>query len=239
MNIVTIIISALALVISALTAWFSLFRNGTIKMTQPTMFFFGPDGATGPTKIFLRTLLFSTAMKGHIVENMYVKLQRGESAQNFNIWVYGDRDTLARGSGLFISKEGIACNHHFLLPKDGTSFIFFQGEYTLKVFATLLGKAHPILLFTQNLSLSKEFADHLNSKQAGIYFDWGPDSKSYFPYLEKRPDWRDALDELTGEDYERAIEQLTPEQQELYLSDPNLPIEKFMRIRNKQERKKG
>ena len=186
-QIITITISALALVISALTAWFSLFHRGTIRMTQPTIIFFGPDGISGPPKIFLRTLLFSTSRKGQIVENMYINLQRGESAQNFNIWVYGDKDTLARGSGLFVSREGIACNHHFLLPKDGTTYEFLPAEYGLKVFASLLGKKRPILLYIQNLNLSKEFADELNNEKSGVYFDWGPDSKSYHSHLDKNP----------------------------------------------------
>lgn len=187
MQIITIIISVLALIISTLTAWFSLFHRGTIKMTQPTIIFFGPDDTSGHPKIFLRTLLFSTSRKGQIVENMHVNLRRGESAQNFNIWVYGDKDTLARGSGLFVSREGIACNHHFLLPKDGTVYEFLPGEYAIKVFASLLGKKRPILLFTQKLNLSKDFADELNNEKSGVYFDWGPDSKSYHSHIDKNP----------------------------------------------------
>ncbi len=188
MEIISIIISALALIISGLTAWLALFHHGIIKMTQPTIFFFGPDGTSGPPKIFLRTLLFSTASKGHIIENMYIKLQRGESVQNFNIWVYGDKETLVRGSGLFVGKEGIACNHHFLLPKDGTTFKFLSGEHILKVFVSLLGRKTPILLFTQKLYLSQEFADEINNENSGVYFDWGPDSKSYHSHIDKNPD---------------------------------------------------
>ena len=146
MEIISIIISTLALIVSGLTAWKALYQPGKIKMTQPTIIFFGPDGSSGPPKIFLRSILFSTANKGHIIENMYVQLTRGESAQNFNIWVYGEKEALARGSGLFVGKEGIACNHHFLLPKDGNSFKFLPGEYTLKLFVTLLGKKFPVLL---------------------------------------------------------------------------------------------
>lgn len=179
--------SALALIVSGITAWKTLFQRGIIKMTQPTTFFFGPDGTSGPPKIFLRTLLFSTANKGHIVENMYVKLQRGESVQNFNVWVYAENENLARGSGLFVSKEGIACNHHFLLPKDGTSFQFLSGDYDLKVFVSLLGRKDPILLFTQRLHLSQEFADEINNENSGVYFDWGPDSKIYHSHVDKNP----------------------------------------------------
>ncbi len=187
MEIVSIIISAMALLISGLTAWFVLFHRGTIKMTQPTIFFFGPDGVSGPPKIFMRTLLFSTANKGHIIENMYIKLERGESIQNFNIWVYGNKETLARGSGLFVGKEGIVSNHHFLLPKDGTTFDFLPGEHTIKIFVSLLGEKKPIPLFKQTLALSQQFADEINNEKSGVYFDWGPDSRSYYSHLDKNP----------------------------------------------------
>lgn len=187
MEIISIVISVLALVISGVTAWFALFHGGTIKMTQPTIFFFGPDGTSGPPKVFLRSLLFSTANKGHIVENLYVKLRRGESVQNFNIWVYGQKEALARGSGLFVGKEGVACNHHFLLPQDGAPFKFLSGEYTLQVFVSLIGKKKPILLFTQKLSLSQAFADEINSENSGVFYDWGPDSKRYHSHLDKNP----------------------------------------------------
>lgn len=187
---VSIIIAALAFVVSALTAWLSFFHRGTIKMTQPTIFFFGPDGASGPPKIFLRTLLYSTSKKGRILENMFVKLKRGESMQNFNIWVYGEKEVLARGSGLFVGGEGISCNHHFLLPKDGTTYSFLPGAYNLQVFGTLLGEGQPKLLFAQELSLSKEFADEINNEQSGVFFDWGPDSQSYHSHLDRNPNKR-------------------------------------------------
>ncbi|MCA9401164.1 MAG: hypothetical protein KC713_06030, partial [Candidatus Omnitrophica bacterium] len=156
-------------------------------MTQPTIIFFGPDGLSGPPKIFLRTLLFSTANKGHIVENMYVNLQRGESAQNFNIWVYGAKDDLVRGSGLFVGKEGVACNNHFLLPKDGTAYEFVPGDYSLSVFAQILGKKQSILLFVQKLRLSEQFAKEINDENSGVFFDWGPDSQNYHAYLDRNP----------------------------------------------------
>lgn len=81
---VTVIISVLALVVSATTAWLTLFRRGTVRMTQPTMIFFGPDTPRSPDdlplpKVFLRTLLFSTSKRGRIVESMHVSLARNET----------------------------------------------------------------------------------------------------------------------------------------------------------------
>lgn len=40
---VAVTISALALAVSTATAWLTLFRRGTMKMTQPTVIYFGPD----------------------------------------------------------------------------------------------------------------------------------------------------------------------------------------------------
>jgi hypothetical protein len=44
LQVIAITISALALTISALTAWLTMFRRGTVKMTHPSVIYFGPDG---------------------------------------------------------------------------------------------------------------------------------------------------------------------------------------------------
>jgi hypothetical protein len=41
-----IVISLLSLLVSVTTAWLTLFRRGTVKMTQPTMIYFGPDASS-------------------------------------------------------------------------------------------------------------------------------------------------------------------------------------------------
>jgi hypothetical protein len=66
----SIAISVLSLAVSGLVAWLTLLRTGIVKMTQPTIIFFGPDGAKGTPKVFLRTLLYSSANRGGIVENI-------------------------------------------------------------------------------------------------------------------------------------------------------------------------
>jgi hypothetical protein len=124
------IISCVSLAISAVIAWLTFFQRGRIKMTQPTVVFFGPDGVDGRPKVFLRTLLFSTARRGQIVESMYIRLRRMETTQNFSIWVYGDKTTaLVRGSGLFVGYEGVGTNHHFLLDENTKGYEFLAGEY--------------------------------------------------------------------------------------------------------------
>ena len=150
-------ISLLALGVSGLTAWLTLFRRGTVQMTQPMVIFFGPDGpdhsGTSPSsKVFLRTLIFSTAKRGRVIESMYLTLTRNESRQNFNIWIYGT-ETLVRGSGLYVDETGMATNHHFLLPEDETNFVFSEGSHTIDVRAKLLGDASLVRLFSQRLDV--------------------------------------------------------------------------------------
>lgn len=91
-----------------------------------------------------------------------------------------------RGSGLFVGETGVALNHHFLTPSDGSSFRFSEGHYRLEVFAHLLGDRTPKRLFLQTLEISQEIAASLNQPGTGLYFDWGPDSSRYLPHLEKR-----------------------------------------------------
>ena len=107
---ISITVSFLALFISGITAWLTLFRKGHLLMTQPTVIFFGPDGShfdSSKNKVFLRTLLYSTAKRGQVLESLHASIQRNETKQNFNIWVYGDKGSLKRGSGLFVPQEGV------------------------------------------------------------------------------------------------------------------------------------
>jgi hypothetical protein len=187
---VALTISVLALAISAVTAWLTLFRRGTVRMTQPTVIYFGPDSPlpgdkAGLPKIYLRTLLFATSRRGRVIESMHVSLERSETRQNFNIWVHGN-DKLVRGSGLYVGETGVAANHHFLTPDDGSAFCFTSGRYLLRVYARLLGDSLPKQLFSQELEISPALAVRLEEPGVGLYFDWGPDSSRYLPHVEHR-----------------------------------------------------
>ncbi|MEQ8640994.1 MAG: hypothetical protein RIE31_10395 [Alphaproteobacteria bacterium] len=187
----TVSISVFALFVSAATAWLTLLRRGTVKMTRPTIIFFGPDSPRSHEekplpKIYLRTLLFATSKRGRIIESMHVSLTRNESHQNFSFWVYG-RDKLERGSGLFVGETGIAANHHFLTPNDGNSFEFLPGTYYLKVHARLLGDSKQLLLFSQALDVSSEVAEAIKEPHTGLYFDWSPNSSCYLQHVDKHP----------------------------------------------------
>ncbi len=80
---VSLSISLLALAIVAATFWLTSVKKGSVRMTKPTVIFFGPDGrGSDSNKIFICTLLYSTSAKGQYIENMYVRLRRGEAVQN-------------------------------------------------------------------------------------------------------------------------------------------------------------
>jgi len=182
-QVVAMIVACASLVVSSVTLWLTLLRKGSLRMTRPTILFFGPDGAEGAPKVFLRALLYSTGKRGLLIENMFVRVRRSESMQTFNVWVYGD-DRLARGSGLFVGAEGVASNHHFLHPRDGTRFAFLKGEYTVEVFANIVGSVRPTQLASIPLSLSEAHADAILKKNAGVFYDWGPDSRSYHAHVD-------------------------------------------------------
>lgn len=188
---ITLAIAALSLAVSTTTAWLTLLRRGTIKMTQPTQVFFGPSearnvGEAPLPKVYLRTLLFATSKRGRVVENMYVVLIRDDAVRHhFNIWVYGERHQLVRGSGLFVGEVGIAANHHFLSAPDRSQFSFLAGRYRLQVFARLLGDHRDKELFAQELDISPDLAASLGESDTGVYFDWAPDSASYEPYVDR------------------------------------------------------
>jgi len=182
-------VSVLALALSIATAWLTLFRKGTVKMTQPTVVFLGPDASRSreekpSPKVYLRALLFSTSKRGRIIESMHVALARNETHQNFNIWVYGKAKELVRGSGLFVGETGVEANHHFLTPRDGGNFRFTEGKYRIHVFAHLLGDKQQTLLFSQTLEITRDMAIRLEDPNAGAYFDWGPDSSCYLPHID-------------------------------------------------------
>ena len=188
---ISIAIALTALGVSLTSAWLTWLRKGELRMTQPTVIFFGPDGRQDSShrkhlKVFLRTLLYSTAHRGQTIESLYVKLQCGELHQNFSIWVYGDKQ-LARGSGLFIPAEGIACNHHFLLPEERSNFKLMAGEYTVRLYAKKANSSSARELIAVRLAISGEQALELQEGDAGIYFDWEPEHQIYQTHIDRKP----------------------------------------------------
>ena len=184
-------ISLAALLISAATAWLTLFRRGTIRMTKPTFVAFTYDHTPRPErptipKVFLRALIYSTGKRGQIIENMFITLRRDKNQQIFNVWGYGETEKLARGSGLYVGETGVAHNHHFNPPEHSTGFNFGAGEYHLDVFAFLVGVAKPIRLSSVLLTVPEQDGAQLRNSNYAYWFDWAPDSSRYHGHLENR-----------------------------------------------------
>jgi hypothetical protein len=154
-------------------------------MTKPTFIAFLSHGSDGP-KVFLRTLLYSTARRGQVVEGMFIRLVRDETQQTFNVWSYGETGHLVRGSGLYVGHDGVTHNHHFVLSADAKPFRFLPGAYELQVCVMLVHYRAPLLLARVPLHLTEEQARALVDAGEAVYFDWEPDAGKYHAYVRPR-----------------------------------------------------
>lgn len=183
---VSLVVSGFSLAVAATTAWLTLWRRGTVRIGQPPTIYFGPDGAReAHSKVFVRALLYATAAQGRIVEGMFARLTRGESSQTFSVWVCGERRALGRGVGVAVRADGVALDHHFLLPRDGTTYRFLPGIYKVELFAVLVGRARPLRLRSVEVQVTEDQARGLNEDPtSGLYFDWSPETGRYHGHLD-------------------------------------------------------
>jgi len=130
-----LLLSAGSLLLSVYTLWLTQFQRGRIRMTRPTLVFMAREKGDGRWKIFLRTHLFSTSSKGRVIESMYVRLHNPAGSFLFDFWGYGETNQLSLGSGLFVGPTGITYNHHFVLRRSPTEFLFLNG-ITYRIFRT-------------------------------------------------------------------------------------------------------
>ena len=171
MAIAGIAISLVSLVLSLFTLWITQLQRGRIAMTTPTVIFFGFDQTPKTTpKVFLRTLLYSTSVRGQIVEGMYAKLHHDGAERVFSFWGYGEADKLTPGSGLYVSKTGIAANHHFVMSMLADDFEFKPGNYTITVHAHLAHQPNATEIGKYHLPLSDGLVDALRD-QEGVLFE--------------------------------------------------------------------
>jgi hypothetical protein len=175
---VSLVVAGAALAVSVGTSWFTLMRRGELRVTRPSLIFFGPDGSRGPTKVFLRLFVYATGDRGWVVENMYVRLSDERATKAFTSWIIKD-GTLTRATGLSVGREGAAADHHFLLPDRSQVYDFKAGKYVLDLFAHCVGDTRPRVLTSQSLEITAEQADAIKRTDAGVFFDWNPDIDRY------------------------------------------------------------
>ena len=180
------IISLMSFTVSAGTMYFAWLRRGRLCMTKPALLFFGFDAVPKHTaKIFLRTLLYSSAFRGQVIESMYAKLLRDGAEQTFGFWGYGETDKITPGSGLYVGQAGVTVNHHFVLSVHQPAYEFVKGDYTIEVFARLVGRSAPIRLSRIRLFVDDQQATALRAS-SGVLFELQPDSETYVGHSRDR-----------------------------------------------------
>ncbi len=183
----SITVSLVSLVIASVTMWLTLLRRGNLRMTKPTIIFFGFDFQPKVTaKIFLRTLLYSTSARGIVIEGMYAKVKHAASEEMFGFWGYGERNALVPGSGLYVGQNGVGANHHFVLSVARPPYEFTLGEYFIEIYARVVGQRKPLKLSEIQIVLSEKCASAL-AAQRGVLFESSPDDQRYIGHIEEPP----------------------------------------------------
>lgn len=188
MEIVSPIVSVLALAISIFTAWFTIFRRGSVRGTHPSFIALRYDfvGKELPqAKIFLRTLLFSTGKRGWVVESLFLRVSEGTRCEEFSFWGYGDKD-LVRGSGIFVPESGVVTNHHFNPLQTESLFRFSHGKYKLELVAKLVGRKRLISLWTDVVEIPIGAFDTTIARETAVFFSWSAEQMHYVSSIEKR-----------------------------------------------------
>lgn len=185
LGLVGFVVSVFALATSILTLWLVHLRRGHLKMTRPTMVCFLFDGPNGIPKICLRTLLYTTAARGQVIENLYLVVKAGDRQRVFDIWAYGEAEKLTRGSGLYVGQNGVAANHHFLLREKEQGWAMDGERYIIDVFASVIGWRSPFTLASVSLELSLDKAKELLllAPAGCAYFHWHADTQKYVSHI--------------------------------------------------------
>jgi hypothetical protein len=178
-----IVISIGSLLISCFTLWATYWHKGQVEMTRPAIVIFAHEGKRkNEPKVFLRTLLRSTSKNGDVVESLFLILKHEKSVQTFSVWAYGDKGVV-RGSGIFVSEQGIEVYHHFIVPKSVKNYVFLSGNYDVEVHAVIRGKKKK--LCELKVTLPEEMTQVLNNGILGVYFDWDLENSTYTPCTEE------------------------------------------------------
>jgi hypothetical protein len=179
-DVATTLISGLSLALSAYALWQVQFNHGRLKMTQPTLLCLKREQPSMRPKIFLRTLLFATGPKGRVIENMFLKVHQNNLVYNFDFWGHTEGGKLTLGSGLFVGPTGLACDHHFNLRDDSNTFLFLNGDYSVEVFATVVGRKQPDKLAALTFNVDGlQSAELIQIPKREMFLRWNAENRSY------------------------------------------------------------
>ncbi len=188
-----IAIALVALGVSLFNLWTTHLRRGRVCMTPPTLVYIGRDGDENRHKIHLRTLLFSTSVRGNVIESLYLvvhqQVMNGHLSQVFDYWAYGEIGKLSVGGGLYVGQSGIATNHHFVLSRRAPQeYAWWSAPCQIQVFARVRGQSTPHLLHEIKFDITYEHAGLLAQVlDIGVFYEWSSDTADYAGHAEKRP----------------------------------------------------
>ena len=194
------LLSALALLVSLFTLWFTVLRRGTVRSTHPSFIAVRYDfveKSAPQAKVFLRTLLYCTGKRGQVIETLSLRVKDAERTAEFSFWGYGDKD-LIRGSGLFVPETGIATNHHFNPTDSQALFKFSGGVYSLELMAKIVGRESLTSLWRIEVEMPPQaFASSIR-RDTAVFFSWSPDLRRYVSSVESRSGAMHALSNPEG-----------------------------------------
>lgn len=180
-DVITILISVASLLLSGYAIWVAQFNHGRLKMTQPTLLCLKREFPGARPKIFLRTCLFTTGTKGHVIENMFLNVRQGHGTYKFDFWGHTENHKLTLGSGLFVGSTGVVSDHHFN-PRENfcDDFLFIDGEYFIEVFATIVGRKRSEKLMDLTFNVNGlQAAELIQIPTRELYLLWNADTRSY------------------------------------------------------------
>jgi hypothetical protein len=189
MEYVKILLTVVALLVSFLTFYYVRVDKGMVRMTQPSLIYLqSTDSNIQMATVVFAALIYSTADRGHYVEDIFVRLERDESSQNFSGCKYEDHGAL-REPGFYVDRNGLAGRYHFWAPGYDGPYSILPGEYTLHVVVKCVGEDE-MEIGEERLSLSKDLCQAMKERKTGVCFTWSAGGQKYIGHIAADSDMR-------------------------------------------------
>jgi hypothetical protein len=185
---ITTVLAIASFILSIFTLWMTQFQRGRLGMTQPTLICLKREMPSARPKIFLRTLLFATATKGRVIENMFLRVHQPMGTFIFDFWGHTEAGKLTLGSGLFVGQAGVACDHHFNPRHGAENFLFHDGDYRVEIFATTVRRKRAEKLMEVSFTIdSQQAAELVQILDRELLLFWDADTRAYEGQVEQPP----------------------------------------------------